>query len=46
MYFYPRNRFLHVEVPEEKAEDNVSSTLGGLIAYSGKKIINKRLDNQ
>jgi len=31
MYFYPRNRFLHIEVSEEKAEDNVSSTLGGFV---------------
>ena len=31
MYFYPRNKYLHVEVPEEKVEDNISSTLGGFV---------------
>lgn len=31
MYFYPRNKYLCVELPEEKAEDNSSSTLGGFV---------------
>jgi len=31
MYFYPRNKYLHVELPEEKAEDSMNSTLSGFV---------------
>lgn len=31
MYFYPRNKYLHVELPQEEAEDNTSTTLGGFV---------------
>ena len=31
MYFYPRNKYLHVEIPEEKAEDSMNSTLSGFV---------------
>jgi co-chaperonin GroES (HSP10) len=26
MYFYPRNKYLHVEVPEEKSDENTTTT--------------------
>ncbi len=31
MYFYPRNKYLHIELPEEIAEDSVNSTIGGFV---------------
>ena len=31
MYFYPRNKYLHVELPEEKAEDSTSATFSGFV---------------
>jgi len=31
MYFYPRNKYLHVELPEEKAEDNTNTTFSGFV---------------
>lgn len=31
MYFYPRNKYLHVELPEEKMEDSSTSTLSGFV---------------
>jgi hypothetical protein len=37
MYFYPRNKYLHVEVPEEQAEDSSNSTLGGFVLPQGYK---------
>lgn len=37
MYFYPRNKFLHVELPEEKAEDSSNSTISGFVLPQGYK---------
>ena len=31
MYFYPRNKYLHVELPQEDAEDNTSTTASGFV---------------
>jgi len=31
MYFYPRNKYLHVELPEEKAEDSTNTTFSGFV---------------
>jgi len=31
MYFYPRNKFLHVELPVEKVEDNINTTFNGFV---------------
>jgi hypothetical protein len=31
MYFYPRNKFLHVELPQEEAEDNTNTTFSGFV---------------
>ena len=31
MYFYPRNKYLQVELPEEKVEDSSTSTLSGFV---------------
>ena len=31
MYFYPRNRYLHIELPQEEAEDNTNTTFSGFV---------------
>ena len=31
MYFYPRNKYLHVELPQEEAEDNTNTTFSGFV---------------
>jgi hypothetical protein len=31
MYFYPRNKFLHVELPQEEAEDITNTTFSGFV---------------
>ena len=31
MYFYPRNKYLHVELPQEESEDNTNTTFSGFV---------------